>query len=540
VTSAIDPREAKRRLHAGGEIAFLDVREAGQSGEGHPLFAAPCPYSRLELMIGALAPNRRVPVLLLDGNDGIALRAARRLEALGYEDIAILEGGAPSWAAAGFALFKGVNVPSKTLGELAEAVWHPATIDAATLAAWRRQGREFRLFDARPRAEFAKMSVPGAVCLPNGELAHRFAAVAPRPDTPIVVNCAGRTRGVVGAIGLKLVGIENPVAALENGTQGWALAGETLERGMPVQPFPALDADALEQSRRRARRLSSEGRIAWISPAAFDAFRRDTGRTTYLFDVRSEDEYRADHLPGAAHAPGGQLVQATDQWIGVRHARVVLCDDTGLRAALAAFWLRQMGFEPYVLPGAAASPPPLRGKDREGGKPQAPAKGLSPLSPQDASAGLASGTHSLLDLRSSRAHQACHPAGAEWAIRPQLGVPPSPALPRKGGGRSRTVVFLSDEPDVAALAAIDLAELGWSDVRLLDGGIEAWRNAGLPVEASPDNPSPDEAIDFLRFVHDRHDGNLEASRQYLAWEQGLVAQLDAEERAEFRLERSPA
>jgi len=90
---------------------------------------------------------------------------------------------------------------------------------------------------------------------------------------------------------------------------------------------------------------------------------------------------------------------------------------------------------------------------------------------------------------------------------------------------------------VAELAAVDLRELGFADLRLLDGGMEPWRAAGLPVEASPDRPDPEEAIDFLRFVHDRHDGNLDASRQYLAWEQGLIAQLDPEERAEFRLER---
>jgi 3-mercaptopyruvate sulfurtransferase SseA len=93
---------------------------------------------------------------------------------------------------------------------------------------------------------------------------------------------------------------------------------------------------------------------------------------------------------------------------------------------------------------------------------------------------------------------------------------------------------MADDPEVAALAALDLAELGLQ-ARLLDGGMAAWRAAGLPVEASPDRPAPEEAIDFLRFVHDRHDGNLEASRQYLAWEQGLIAQLDRAERTEFRL-----
>jgi rhodanese-related sulfurtransferase len=135
----------------------------------------------------------------------------------------------------------------------------------------------------------------------------------------------------------------------------------------------------------------------------------------------------------------------------------------------------------------------------------------------------------LLDLRSSHEYRAGHPAGAEWGIRPRLRV-------QGNGAKERTVVLLVNGSEVAALAAIDLAELGHNDVRLLAGGMAAWHEAGLPVEATPDRPSPDDAIDFLRFVHDRHDGNLEASRQYLAWEQGLIAQLDAEERAEFRLE----
>ena len=55
------------------------------------------------------------------------------------------------------------------------------------------------------------------------------------------------------------------------------------------------------------------------------------------------------------------------------------------------------------------------------------------------------------------------------------------------------------------------------------------------MQASPDVPANRDCIDYLFFVHDRHDGNKEAARQYLAWETGLVAQLDARERAAFRL-----
>jgi rhodanese-related sulfurtransferase len=540
VIRTIDPQEAKRRMHSGGEIAFLDVREAGEFGEGHPLFAVPCPYSRLELVVEALVPNKRAEVVIIDGGDGVAERAARRLQALGYHNVLFVADGAPGWEAAGFTLFKGVNVPSKTLGELAEAVWHPAMLDATTLAAWRETGREFRIFDARPPAEFAKMSIPGASCLPNGELAHRFAAAVPDAEMPVVVNCAGRTRGIIGAIGLRLAGIENPVAALENGTQGWALAGEELRRGEEPEPYPELDGASLQVSRERAQRISEERRIPWIDESNLEAMRADADRTTYLFDVRSAEEFQAGHLAGAAHAPGGQLVQATDQWIGIRRARVVLCDDTGLRAALAAFWLRQLGFETYMLPGATGSPSPLRGRAREGGSPPAPrlqGRELARILTHEAAAGVSAGTCRLLDLRSSQEHRASHPMGSHWTIRPRIGLSLSPDLARKDITDARTIVLLSDEPPVAALAAIDLAEFGYPDVRLLEGGMAAWRAASLPIEASPDRPAAAEAIDFLRFVHDRHDGNIEASRQYLAWEQGLVAQLDDVERMEFRLEQ---
>src|SRR3546814_7454246 len=89
---------------------------------------------------------------------------------------------------------------------------------------------------------YAKMRVPGAVCLPNGELAHRFAAAVENPAEPVVVTCAGRTRGIVGVLGLRLAGIEAPVFALENGTQGWNLAGFALERGNPDRKSTRLNS----------------------------------------------------------------------------------------------------------------------------------------------------------------------------------------------------------------------------------------------------------------------------------------------------------
>jgi rhodanese-related sulfurtransferase len=504
----VAPRAAQALLEGGGEVAFLDVREAGQFGEGHPLFAVPCPYSVLELRAPELVPRRDVPVLLLDAGDGVAGRAARRLAALGYTDLRPIEGGAPGWAAAGLTLFKGVNVPSKALGELAETLWHPPMVTAETLAAWLSEGRPMAFYDVRPPAEYAKMRVPGAACLPNGEVAHRLARALPA-EGPLVITCAGRTRGITGAIGLRAAGFDGPLYALENGTQGWALAGHALDRGNRAEPFPPLDDAALAETAARADRLIARAGLRTATAAEACALLAEPGRTSFLLDVRSAAEAAADPVPAARHALSGQIVQATDQWVGVRGARLILLDDAGLRAAIAGFWLKQLGFEPVVCRLDADPANPLR---RLPAPPPPAAPTLDRVEAVPALDAL------LVDLRPSQVARAAPVPGAVWSIRPRL-----PDLPVAG----RTVLLVAEDPAVAGLAALDLTEAGAARVALAAGA------AGVPGAAG--GPGEAESIDFLFFVHDRHDGNLEASRRYLEWETGLIAQLSPAERAAFRL-----
>ncbi len=519
----IDAAEARQRLHSPGEIAFLDLREAGQFGEGHPLFAVPAPYSRLELIIGALVPRHDAPILLIDANDGVAERGARRLKALGYGDISIIDGGIPAWERAGFALYKGVNVPSKTLGELAEEIWHPPMITAEELAEWQDAGRAFTFYDTRPPAEYAKMRVPGAACLPNGELAHRLDAVS--DAEPLVITCAGRTRGIIGAIGLQLLGAGDRVRALENGTQGWALSGGELERGNQAEPYPELPPAAQQASRKRACALQARHDIPEITAADTATMLNAPERTTHVFDVRSLEEAAADPVPVATHALGGQLVQSTDQWVGTRRSRIILCCDTGLRAALAAFWLRHLGYEVFVAPIEAA----LRALPaRRIVQPTADCGGADMISARRALTRLREGAR-LIDLRPSQAFRAGHVAGAVWGVRPRLDRIAARI------GATREAILVAEAPEMAQIAALDLREAGVRRISVVEGGQAALRSEGAAIEASPSDPSDKDAIDFLFFVHDRHDGNLESSRRYLAWETGLVKQLDAAERGEYQL-----
>lgn len=522
MTGRVDAVTLKTWLSDGGEIALLDVREHGQHGDGHPFFAVPLPYSRLELGLAALVPNRATRVVLCDGGDGVAERAARRAGALGYSNVSALTGGVEAWRAAGFTLYAGVNVPSKALGELVEHARHTPRVTAAALKAMQNAGEDLVILDGRTFAEFRKMSIPGGVSCPNGELALRVDALVPDAETKIVVNCAGRTRSIIGAQTLIDFGVRNPVYALENGTQGWFLAGLQLDHGASRRHGAAPSRADLGALRERARALASGRGVGFVGPGEVERWLADPARTTYLFDVRSPEEHSAGAVAGFEHAPGGQLVQATDQWIGTRGARVVLADDEEVRAPMTAQWLRQLGHEAYALEGGMAAAAQLACL-RDAAAPQLP--DLAVIGSHELAERLRSGRVRLVDLRSSMSYRKEHIRGAAWSIRPRIAVAvPEPAV---------TVGLVADEPGVAALACLDLAEAGVREVLVLAGGHEAARTAGLPVVATPGAPADADCIDFLFFTHGRHDGNAEAARQYLAWEIALVDQLDAQERGSF-------
>ncbi|MFT3780090.1 MAG: rhodanese-like domain-containing protein [Ottowia sp.] len=518
----IVPALLKTWLHDGEEIAVLDVREHGQYGEAHLFHATPLPYSRLELEVQRLVPRLDVRTVVYDdgtGDDeegGVAQRAAARLSALGYRRVGVLAGGTRGWRAAGYVLFAGVNLPSKTFGELAEKTYHTPRVSAPQLAAMIAGPTPVVVLDGRPASEFRKMNIPTATCCPNGELAYRVRALVPDDTTPIVINCAGRTRSIIGAQTLINLGIPNPVYALENGTQGWFLADQALEHG-GTRRYP--DGSGSPALREAAHRLAGRFGVPTVNAQAVRAWAADAGRTLFLCDVRTPEEFAQGSLPGAQHTPGGQLMQAFDQYIGVRGARLVLFDDDGVRAPTVASWLRQMGHDACVLKGGLSSGLSLPAPST----PVPPA--LPTLSVQALATRLARGDIAVVDLRPGMAYRAGHIDGARWSIRPRLTADLA--------GETRQIALVADEPALAAWAMTECQPA--QPPLLLEGGMAAWRAAGLGVVATPDTPSDAACIDHLFFVHDRHDGNKEAARRYLAWETGLVGQLDAQELASFRL-----
>jgi rhodanese-related sulfurtransferase len=518
MTSEKSPQWVKSALSREAEIAFLDVREHGQYGEGHPFFVVNCPFSVLEAEAPRLVPNKSVCTVLLDDGDGVATWAAKKLTALGYTDVSILAGGAPGWNNAGFTLFKGVNLPSKAYGEMVEHDAGTPSVSAEELQAMIDAGENMIVLDGRTPAEFRKMSIPTALSCPNAELGLRIGELVDNPDTRIIVNCAGRTRSIIGAQTLRNLGYNNQIYALRNGTQGWMLAGLTLQHGEMPLALPEPGASTLADVAERRAAFIEANDIPLLTLAEYETLRNDDTRTTYLFDVRSVEEFAKGTMSGADHAPGGQLVQATDQWVGVRGARIVLTDNNDIRAATTAFWLRRMGCDALILDVDVRDHVAPRPQERDW------MDGLTEIAASDVAKEMADGAQ-LLDASPGRAFREGHIQGATWAIRPRLNIDLLDP--------TKLVIVAGEAPAARRLVALDLLEAGFEDVRILTGASTQWADAGLSVIASQDTPPDKDMIDFLFFVHDRHDGSFEAARRYLEWETGLIDQMDEQEKGAF-------
>jgi rhodanese-related sulfurtransferase len=329
------------------EIALLDVRHESAFATGHPLFAANTAAGRIALEAETRLPRKDVSIVVYDDGEGLVATAADRLGALGYTDVRMLDGGLQGWKSAGYELFRDVNSYAKAFGELVESRRHTPSLPAGEVANLIANKANIAVLDVRRFDEYATMNIPGSVSVPGAELVLRAGRVAPDPETTIIVNCAGRTRSIIGTQSLINAGVANKVVALRNGTIGWTLANQTLEHGAARRGEIGL----FEGAQAKAREVAYRAGVKHVGPEEAIALEGQRNRTLYRFDVRDAEEYAAGHLKGFRHYPGGQLVQEIDMAAPVRGARILLTDDRAVRADMTASWLAQMGWEVYVLDG---------------------------------------------------------------------------------------------------------------------------------------------------------------------------------------------
>jgi len=489
--------------------ALVDVREHGEYNASHIAGSSSLPRRLLEFRFPRLVPCTQVQVVLIDDDGRRATLAAETVCRMGYSNVEVLEGGINRWVTEDFATEWGMNVPSKAFGERIEVQHQVRTIQARELDQRTRNGQKVLIVDSRTPEEYREFSIPGGRSVPGGELAYRVGQLV-REEQPdlVVVNCAGRTRSIIGARILQRMGLAN-VVSLKNGTAGWTLAGLELERGADRVTLPEPDPVALAEAEAFAARLCTEDGVRRLT---VDELRYlvDSGDCVYRVDVRTEAEFAAGHVPGFSWFPGGQAVQRADDLVAVRAAHVVFCCDGFVRAGVTASWFRQMGFPSVSILDGGTTAWVAHGLELATGKERVEPFGLA-AAVSGSMAVSPSEVHgqAVVFVGTSREFANGHIPGAHWLSRSWLELRIGTLQP----DFTKPVVTTDVDGQSAALAAQALARMGYTDVAYLDGGMRAWTG---PVEQGlsgvmhpPDDVVPSglersaaEAIEYLRWETD--------------------------------------
>ena len=516
----ITPHDLQHRLADDPPIALIDVRDPPEYNASHIIGASLIPRRMLEFELPDAVPHPDTPIVLCDEDEQRVHFAAATAERMGYSDVSILSGGTNRWAFLDLPTEWGVNVPSKDFGERVEVVHHVPEIDADDLRNRIERGDELVILDTRTPEEYRRACIPGGRSMPGGELAFRITDILndASPDATVVVNCAGRTRSIIGTRVLQRMSLEREVVGLKNGTAGWMLAGHELEFGADRDALPSVTSEGQAAAEQYAHRCAEEDGVQLIGVDELDALReRSESESVYFIDVRTAAEHEAGHIPGFRWFPGGQAVQRSDDVAVVHQAPIVFACDGLARAALTASWYRQMGHRHiYALEGGTKAWSDA-GRSLESGmretehaliaSARATVKQIAPVDTFNAPDAV------LLHVGTSQEFAQGHPPGARWAPRAWLerdinDLAPDAAAP---------IIAICENGSQSLLAAYSLLEMGRSQVSVVADGMAAYRDARLPIKTgltgvlSPPN-------DILSFGPARGFADMQ---HYLRWETAL-------------------
>ena len=520
----ITPETVRSWISDKEEVAFIDVREIGQHTNGHPFFSISIPYSLFEFNIKILVPNKQTRVILIDNNNGISDLVYNIAHQMGYSNISIIEGGVEEWVSAGYKLFDGINVPSKSFGELIEKYFHTPSITAKELAQKQKNNENYIVIDGRPFLEYNKMSIPKSICCPNAELFYRVSSYIKDINTEIIINCAGRTRSIIGAQTLIDFGIKNKVKALENGTQGWFLSELSLEHNKNKYLEVLPNDIEIQQLQNKVLKLTNDLNIDLIDLKKAQELIIDKKKSTFIFDVTTSKTISI--TPGTImNVPGGQLIQATDKYIGVWKATVILVDDGDLiRAGTTSFWLKKMGYEVYILKEGLLKAQTLKFTKEIDHK----LIDLDFINLEDL---VKIKKQILYDIRSSKDFCKMRIKNSIWLNRAHL-------------YREKTK---TDDPIIIITDNLEKASLIVKDLKQKDKGaiikVYKWSQNEITsypslIDVTIETLSEQNNIDFNFHTHMRHNGNKEHAKQYLEWEINLVSKMDKQELSFFKLSQS--
>ena len=529
--ASIDPPALQALLASASLHACIDVRERGEFARAQIAGTSPVNRGALELRMPVMVPDGRIPVVVLCDDGRRSGLAAETLASMGYTDVRVLAGGVDAWQRRGLPVRSGWGVHGKEYGERVAHGGDVTHLSAVELAKRRKAGEDVVVVDVRSREEYLRGHVPDTYHIPGGNLLLDAPRLPLKQDTTLVVSCAGRTRGILGAQLLRDNGFTN-VYALENGVMGWFLAGGEIATGTGKEVPRESSPDRSGRIRQATEALASKNVLRRCTGDDFRAV-YESGETCYLLDVRLPEEYETGHIPRSIPLPLGQMALAHENFLAVRGAPVYVVSDDDLRPVWAAALLRNLGFGDVSILDGGLRGWTADGLDLERGVPEPAIFGLPEaqaratfIDPPALQAHVESSALAL-DVRSIGEYGFAHIPGTRWLPRGRLEldiarIAPDKALP---------LAVVCDNAVRSTLAASTLRRRGYGDVRVLQGGTRAWESGGRALEDGLEGTGVSTEEAQADFGHSVWHGALGKSREdmqrYLSWEIDLVKDEEA-------------
>lgn len=370
-------------------------------------------------------------------------------------------------------------------------------IDTSRLAELLAGTKPYLLVDVGLADRFLDAHVPMSVFMEADRAASCVDQWIETAHSVMVVICDDNGEGTARTVAeqVRMRGFSN-VGSLKGGFAAYASAGQpTVSGWMPV-------------AHGFGKTMMDQSGVPSVSPAEVETM---APGDTLIVDVRTPDEYARATIPGARNIPGGELLAAADALRRAPVGRIVVHCAGRTRGAAAGSLLCDLGLTNVAMLDGGTAAWTKSGKnlvegansrhcgpalDRPGSE-IALQKHLRKLrrcyqtkliSPSALATHLAARKTRpvcVVDTRTLSEYEAGHVPGSLWKPAGEI----APSLDDLVAVRNALVVLISDSGTRATVADTYCRRVGGFKSRVLDGGLHAWRAAGLPLEnGAPTTP----------------------------------------------------
>ena len=271
---------------------------------------------------------------------------------------------------------------------------------------------------------------------------------------------------------------------------------------------------------KKASQLINKYNLKKVGLKQINDFFSDKTRTTYIFDITTHSKISKCNDLNIKNVPGGQLIQATDNFIGVQNSRVILVDEGDLiRSSMTASWLKQMGYEVYIFDDDLNYINYFFEKKSKFVIPKHQIIKISEIR--------SCLSFNILDTRNSHDYKKLHLKRSKWISRKNLRF-----IDFK---KNKNFLIVFDDINKAEMISKDIFSKYNKEIFFYEFKENEVMQYSDILTKSSSSPKKSECIDFVYHTYKRHSGNKNHAKSYLKWEKELLQRMDEQEKSKFKV-----